>query len=405
MYKDEERGQSSTAEKMYVVYLNEKGMNAHLNIKEDATAILLSDDEISNKIKPVAPTVVIPTTISGLREITDLPRPSHSMNTEINDWENHKIENTYALEAVAKRYTETKLTSVPCVLVHANGNHPGGCRVGRGQEESILQNSNLGFGMRNSFPQDDIWKGLGGIFAVLCRTHEGFPFWAIVNAAPNMNDYEIPFTVGDKKISTPSDANLFGRDPHRPDVISNPSIFMRHILGEALMQFYMVKSLGSNVFHSGLFGCAMFGGNPEYYSAAVRFVSQFPIFSNIKVAYAVGRNNMTISDRTINTVFSEPLDNMLKLAGEVFEKHFNKLCNGEPSVALQNISDAVQQYYCVELHRPLNSVAPQQNNAKSSFFSRAGLTRFFFGTSATTPSAAKDEKQLPTRGISNSSPR
>lgn len=327
---------------MYVVYLDERGVQAHQQVKEDATDILLTDPSIKPVIAPLKPEEIRPITLKDVKSISDLPVQENKKTTT---WPNHRIENIYALEALEKIAKENALDGIPCIQVNANGNRPGGYRIDRGQEESILQNSNLGYGMRDSYPQDDIWNGLGGIYAVLCRSKHGNLFWSVVSAAPNLNDYTIDFKVGERTIKTPSDAALFGRDPLRPWILSKSEEFMRHIIGEVLMQFLMVKNLKSRVYMTGLFGCSMFGGNPEYYAAAVRLVSQLPMFSDIRVCYAYGKNNEAISGREYNAIFSKPLAEMIAVADKVFKKNYAHLCQGEPAITLQEISKTVLDHY------------------------------------------------------------
>lgn len=120
--------------------------------------------------------------------------------------------------------------------------------------------------MRDTYPDNDIWAGFGVIYAVLCVSAQRKPFWAIVNPAPNL-DGEVVIQSEDGKpiASTPSDASLFGR-PRNSAAITKPEQMMRHLVGEILMQFLMGKSLGSRSFTTGMFGCGMFGGDPEFYA-------------------------------------------------------------------------------------------------------------------------------------------
>jgi hypothetical protein len=344
-----QRASSSTDNTMYVVYLTRKGLEHHQK-ESDATSTLALEPALMQQIsrqKPdkVAAVLIADKKLNGLNNGKD-----DKQNEKV--WPNHFIiANRRIMDALALRYQETKVDSIPCVLVHANGNRPGGQRLGSGQEESIVQNSNISYGMRNAYPKADIWESLGGIYAILCRTVEGNPFWAIVNPAPNLNDEPIIFTAEDgKEVMTPSDAKLFDRHANCPEIMNNPELFMRHILGEVLMQFYMVKSLGGREFTTGLFGCGMFNGNPEYYAAAVKFVSALTTFSEIKVSYALGNNNESISGRNVYDIFTNPRADMLEMAAKLHERFYSDLCVDEnPNIVLHEVSSAVKKFYREEL--------------------------------------------------------
>lgn len=273
------------------------------------------------------------------------------------------VEDSYSLETLAKIYQETTVNAIPSVLVFANANLPGGERLfGNAQEENILKNSNLAFGMPNRYFQNDIWKQYQGIYAVLCRTNkDNLPFWAIIMAAPNLNSKTMNFKVDKETIVTPSDAELFGINNFRPDLSSRPRSYMLHVLGEVVMQFYMTKLLGSEHFVTGLFGAGVFNANPEYYAAALKFVSQLTMFANIKVVCALGPNKEAISGRKVADIYDEPKAELLLLAKELYVANFAPYEEYNKQDALNRICNKVCQFYQERLPAEVAALrAPKQ---------------------------------------------
>lgn len=277
-----------------------------------------------------------------------------------------EIENLYSLETLQKLYAESEVPSIPSVLVFANANRPGGERVGVGQEENILANSNLSFGMPDSYADNNIWTHCNGIYAVLCHTNkDDLPFWAIVMAAPNLNQESMKFITDKEPIVTPSDAALFGITKFRPDLCSRPKSYMLHVLGEVVMQFYMAKILGSKHFITGQFGAGVFNGNPEYYAAAVKFVSQLVKFADLKVVCALGADKEAISGRKINAIFGEPKAELIILARDLYVENFGPYeIIADESLALNAISKKVSNFYQQDLPAEIQAmrVPPQEPN-------------------------------------------
>lgn len=342
-------------ETMYVVYLTPEAVEEHKKIVESVSNSLIKEIPA---VAALAPKTIIPTTITALKSL----QPPSSQSLEgiklMSEWDNHHIENTFGLQVLSEIHKKTPVTSIPSVLIFANGNAPGGARFGRGQEESFLAGTNLSYGMRNIYPQNDIWKGFGGVYAVLCQTLEQKPFWAIVMAAPNLGDVPMDFKIGNEAVTTPSDEKLFNFDPRTMKNIPNVP-YLRHLLGEVLIQFCLVKSLNSPIFMTGLFGSGRFSGDPEHYSAAVRFVSELSQFKDMKVCYAVGPHNNTLySERDVNLPFSAPKEKLLQLTKELYEKYFQTLMSQDAIQSLLAVSKATQHFYCTELPQ-----AKKGNNA------------------------------------------
>lgn len=340
---------------MYVVYLTPEAVEEHNKILESVNSYFLDKTPALSRL---APSLNMATSITAYRNLVGVvQQPLESMKP-LPDWQNHHIENVYGLEMLSKVHAQTPPNWIPAVLIFANGNVPGATRMGAGQEESFLRKTSLGYGMRNVYPKNDIWKGMGGIYAVLCKTESKRAFWAIVMSAPNISEKSINYSIDNKLISTQNDRKLFNFDPQKiPENVD----YMRHLLGEVLMQFYMVKSLNSPIFMTGAFGSDRFAGDPEYYAAAVRFVSQLPQFKDIKVCYALDANKDTeYSKRPLNTVFNVPKESLLNLCRRLFDNHFGELSAKQTIDGLLAVSNMVQKFYCIDLPlmRPVENIVP-----------------------------------------------
>lgn len=334
-------------EKMTVVYLSPvERLRSQDKIVGNITNAVIrkSDSSVAAIMNELAPTDVETMTLTDYDSLCLRQQKSEPASSVL-PWSNHHIENFYALETLNKIHGEISPKVIPSVLVFGNPNIPGGDRAGLGQEEGILAGTNLAYGMRPAYPENSIWHGLGGIYAVLCMTQQKRSFWAIVMAAPNLGSAFSFDADNDKRIETASDAQLFNLNQK-----SLSPEYMRHILGEVLMQFYMVKCLRSPIFMTGLFGCGRFNNDPEYYAAAVKYVSELATFRNIKVCYALGKNNKSLySDRETNKIFTNPNPQLERMCGELFDKYFKELVLEDNTISLIKISVAVKKFYSHEL--------------------------------------------------------